>query len=75
MIHEEQKSDCIGRQTLTTKVDGETRRFIIESAESAGVTTAEFLRRIVDVYRGSLNGKLECHNCGAGVYLPTEGSR
>lgn len=69
MMYAEEKSDCMGRQTVTTKVDGETRRFIVESAESAGLTTAEFLRRVIEVYRGSLNGDVECYNCGSGVNL------
>jgi hypothetical protein len=69
MIYAEDKSECMGRQTVTTKVNGETRRFIVESAESAGLTTAEFLRRIIEVYRSSLTGEVECHNCDASVNL------
>lgn len=69
MMREKRKSGCMGRRSVTAKVDEETKRFIVESAEDAGVTTAEFLRRIIQVYRDSLNGEVECHNCDAAVNL------
>lgn len=34
-MYGERKRDYIGWQTLTTKTDGDTRRFIIESAKSS----------------------------------------
>lgn len=45
------KSRCMGRNTLSTKVNEATRRFIEEEAGRAGVSQAEVVRRLLDLYR------------------------
>lgn len=72
MMDPRRKSECIGRQTVTTKIDGETRRFLVEEAESLGVSNAEFLRRLIAAYRESQRGELRCPNCGGAIRLSAE---
>jgi type II secretory pathway predicted ATPase ExeA len=64
------RSRCIGRCTVSAKVNGETKRYIEQRAEQAGITPAEFLRRLLDLYRASERGETSCPNCQAGVNLP-----
>lgn len=45
------KSRCMGRNTLSTKVNEATRRFIEVEAERAGVSRAEVVRRLLDLFR------------------------
>ena len=62
-------ANCHGSITLSTNVDREMREFIEEEAEKKGVTSAEFLRRLFDVYRQSGQGELICAGCGEPVWL------
>jgi hypothetical protein len=41
----------MGRNTLSTKVNEATRRFIEVEAERAGVSRAEVVRRLLDLFR------------------------
>ena len=42
---------CGGENTLSTKVNESTRRFVEIEAEEAGVSKAEVLRRLLDLFR------------------------
>lgn len=57
------KSRCIGRETVSTKVDGEMRQWIEERADAAGVAVTEVLRRLLDLYRASESEGFTCPYC------------
>ena len=63
MASEASKSRCIGRETVSTKVDGEMRQWIEKRAESAGVPVTELLRRLLDLYRASESDGFTCPYC------------
>lgn len=63
------ESQCVGRRTLSTKVDGETRQWVESRAAAAGATPTEFLRRLLDVYHASADGRLSCSHCKNAVDL------
>jgi hypothetical protein len=63
-------AECHGQSPVSTKVDEETIRYIDEKASEAGVTRAEFLRLLVDLYRASDDGSLPCAACGSPLNLP-----
>lgn len=63
------ESECVGNCTLSTAVDGETKEWIRRRAEAAGVSPAEYLRRVLDVYRTSTEGELSCSGCGTSIDL------
>lgn len=56
-------SRCHGQIPLTTKVDREMLEYIDQSAEDAGVSRAEFVRRMLDGYRAAEEAG-ECPECG-----------
>lgn len=62
-------AQCNGNLTLSTNVDGEMREFIDEEAEKRAITPTEFVRRILDLYRASDAGDLECPSCGVSADL------
>ena len=66
------RSRCAGRETLSTKVDGETRRWVEERAEESGVTPTELVRRLIDLYRVSREDELTCPYCDRGLRLDRE---
>lgn len=66
------KSRCVGRETLSTKVDGGTRRWVEQRAESSGVTVTEFLRRLIDLYKVSREDELTCPYCDRPLHLDRE---
>jgi hypothetical protein len=49
--HPKLKARCRGGRTLSTKVDGETNRWLARRAKMAGVSKAEVIRRVLDYYR------------------------
>lgn len=57
------KSWCVGRETLSTKVDDETREWIEKRARAAAVAPAELLRRLIDLYRASESDGFACPYC------------
>lgn len=63
------ESECIGRRTVSTKVDEETREWLDARARHAEVSTAEYLRRLLDLYRESQRGQLLCGTCDARLHL------
>lgn len=50
---------------MSTKVDEETREWLSARAREAGISDAEYLRRVVDLYRKSQRGDVECPDCDA----------
>lgn len=65
-------SQCKGSVTLSTRVDEGTRQWIEERANAAGVTPTELLRRLLDVYNASVDGRIWCVECGTDVDLTEE---
>jgi negative regulator of replication initiation len=63
-------SECLGTNTVSTKVDDEMLQFVQEQADYRGVPKAEFLRRLLEVHRASEGGKLTCSNCSEELKLP-----
>lgn len=62
-------SSCQGNITVSTKVDARTRQFIEDEEEKLGVTPSEFLRRVIELYKGSQEGALVCPCCGEELNL------
>lgn len=60
---------CQGTIPVGTKVDRPMREFIEEEADRMGVTTSEFLRRLLLVYRRSRAGEAECEYCGGPIEI------
>lgn len=63
------RSECFGRRTLSTKVDEETCRWVGSRAEFVGISAAEYLRRVLDLYRESARGNLLCPACHSSLRL------
>jgi hypothetical protein len=61
---------CQGSIPVGTKVDRPMREFVEEEAERLGITTSEFLRRLLLVYRRSRAGEAECEHCGEPTEIP-----
>lgn len=57
------QSECAGRETLSTKVDEGMHSWIEERAEQTGLSSAEYLRRVLDLYRNSRRGEVPCPSC------------
>ena len=53
-------SDCKGNLSVATKVDKNTLDYLASESERLGVTRAEFLRRLLDLYRESQRENVEC---------------
>lgn len=60
---------CQGDVPITTKVDEPMREFVDELAEDAGVSRAEVLRRLLELYHQSEEGHLECPSCTQAVRI------
>jgi len=59
---------CHGQLPVSTKVDQEMLDYINESAEEAGVSRSEFIRRMMDLYR-HIDQDGECPECGATLHV------
>jgi predicted small metal-binding protein len=57
-------SQCFGSCSVGTKTDRETCEFLTRRANELGVSNSELLRRLIDHYRTSRKGDLECPECG-----------
>lgn len=55
--------------TVATKTDQSMREFVQAEADRLGVTPAEFLRRLLELYRESRRESIECPNCGETVKM------
>lgn len=40
------------------------RQFIEDEADRLGVSRSELLRRLLDIYQASHQGRIECEHCG-----------
>jgi len=65
-------SDCKGNLTAATKVDKQMLEYIASESERLGVTRAEFLRRLLDLYRESRRENIECPECDDDVVMSLE---
>jgi hypothetical protein len=63
------ESDCLGRNSVTTKIDDEMSTFVEEQADYHGIPKAEFLRRLLELYRVSQRGELACPGCSEDINL------
>ena len=59
-------SRCHGQLPISTKVDQEMLDYIDQSAEEAGVSRSEFIRRMLDGYRLAEEAG-ECPECGTSL--------
>lgn len=48
---------------MSTKVDHEMTEFIDSRCDDLGISSAEFVRRILDLYKESVEGALACPSC------------
>jgi hypothetical protein len=62
-------SEFAGQNTVSTRVDDELLQFIDWAADQAGVSTCEFVRRLIHTYRMSKQGKLACPDCGEEITM------
>jgi hypothetical protein len=62
-------SQCYGNETLSTKVDSDMRQFIEDGSAELGVSSAEFVRRVLDLYRRGALGDVDCPACEATLDL------
>lgn len=63
------RANCHGQTALSTKVDDEMIGFLDEKASEAGVSRAEYVRLVLDVYRDSTAGELSCGACERSLNL------
>jgi hypothetical protein len=61
-------SECKGPEAVATKVTDEMLDHIDEEAERVGVTRAEYLRMVLDVYRSAAEEGVTC-SCGKTLRL------
>lgn len=67
-------SECSGELTVASKIDRRMLEYIDSEAEQFGITRAEFLRRVLDLYRESRRESAECPSCGSAVVFDVRGS-
>ena len=60
---------CQGSIPVGTKVDQPMRSFVEDECDRLGVTTSEFLRRVLLVYRESRAENTPCDHCGEPVVI------
>jgi hypothetical protein len=65
-------SSCQGGLAITTKVDRDMREFADSQADRLGVNRAEFLRRLLELYRASRREEIACPHCGETVVFGLE---
>lgn len=66
-------SECVGDLSLATKVDKEMLDYADAEAEKYGITRAEFVRRLLDLYRESRREQIDCPHCGSAVVMDLRG--
>jgi ribosomal protein L37AE/L43A len=59
----------MGDLSVTTKTDREMRDYVSGEAERLGVTRAEFVRRLLDLYRESRREQVSCPHCSSTVKM------
>ena len=60
----ESQTECVGRQTLSTKVDKEMFDWVDTRSDRAGIPRTEFLRRLLELYKASRERRVACPACG-----------
>ncbi len=62
-------SQCRGDIPISTKIDKSMKDFIDQEIYRCGINRSEVIRRILDEYRDSHEGNLECPECGQKIAL------
>lgn len=62
-------SSCLGDLPIGTKTDREMKQWVEAEADRLGITRAEFLRRVLELYQESRRENLECPHCGETVIM------
>jgi hypothetical protein len=62
-------SDCMGGLPVSTKTDREMRDYLSAESERLGVTRAEFIRRVLSLYRQSRRERVSCPHCRSTVKM------
>lgn len=60
-------SSCQGNLAATAKVDREMLEFVDSEADRLGINRAEFMRRLLELYRESRRENTDCPHCGGTV--------
>ena len=60
---------CQGSISVGTKVDRSMREFVEHESDRLGVTPAEFVRRVLLLYRQSRAEETACDHCGEPVVM------
>jgi len=60
-------SQCRGSISVCSKIDKEMLEYIDAEAERLGVSRAEFLRRLLELYRDSRREQIDCPECSSSV--------
>lgn len=68
-------SNCQGNLTVATKVDKEMLDYASAEAEKYGISRAEFVRRLLDLYRSSQREQIDCPHCGSAVVMDVRGDQ
>lgn len=55
--------DCKGRETVTAKIDAETREALDRDADRNGEFRADVVRRAITLYLKSRRGEMHCPTC------------
>lgn len=60
-------SRCRGNISVSSKIDKEMLEYIDAEADRIGVSRAEFLRRLLELYQSSRREQEDCPECGTPV--------
>jgi len=60
-------SRCRGNISVSSKIDKEMLDYIDAEADRIGVSRAEFLRRLLELYQSSRREQEDCPECGTPV--------
>lgn len=62
-------SQCMGDIPVSAKVDREMLEFLDGEADRLGITRAELMRRVFDLYRESRRETVDCPHCAETVKM------
>jgi hypothetical protein len=62
-------SDCLGDLPVSAKVDRDMKDWLAAEADRLGITRAELMRRMMQLYRESRNEQVDCPHCGKTVKM------
>jgi negative regulator of replication initiation len=60
-------SQCRGSISVCSKIDKQMLDYIDAESERLGVSRAEFLRRLLELYRDSRREQVDCPECDSSV--------